>query len=84
MKQEIYDRCISAHQSWIKTSGHSFERFVAGTASDLLRDNEIGFFLQSDLTEMIKQAKLANTQEDTEGLNLGERILIYGHSKDTR
>lgn len=23
--QEVYDRCISAHQSWIKASGHSFE-----------------------------------------------------------
>lgn len=68
IQQEVYDRCISAHQSWIKASGHSFERYIANLNNDILKTNEIRFILQSELTELIKRKVLKNTQEDIQGL----------------
>jgi len=67
--EEVFNRCISAHQSWIKSSGHSFERYVSGTDNEDLQKNEISFILQSDLTKMIKGKQLSNTKDDLEGLN---------------
>lgn len=68
IQQEIYNRCISAHQSWIKASGHSFERYIANLNNDILKKNEIRFILQAELTELIKNKVLKNTPEDIQGL----------------
>lgn len=68
IQQEVYDRCISAHQSWIKASGHSFERYIANLNNDILKRNEIRFILQAELTELIKKKVLKNTPEDIQGL----------------
>lgn len=68
IQQEVYDRCISAHQSWIKASGHSFERYIANLNNDILKTNEIRFILQAELTELIKRKVLKNTAEDIQGL----------------
>lgn len=68
VQQEVYDRCVSAHQSWNKASGHSFERYIANLENDELSRNGIRFILQSELTELIKQKKLKNTSEDVVGL----------------
>lgn len=68
IQQEIYNRCISAHQSWIKASGHSFERYIANLNNDILKKNEIRFILQAELTELIKKKVLKNTPEDIQGL----------------
>ena len=64
----VIERCLSAHQSWIKSSGHSFERYISNIDNELLRKNEIRFILQSELTGMIKNKQLTNTPEDIEGL----------------
>ena len=64
----VVDRCLSAHQSWIKSSGHSFERYISNINNELLKKNEIRFILQSELTRMIKGNELTNTQKDIEGL----------------
>ena len=68
VQQEVYDRCISAHQSWIKASGHSFERYIANLEHPDLSQNGIRFILQSELTELIKNNQLRNTPEDIQGL----------------
>lgn len=68
IQQEVYDRCISAHQSWIKASGHSFERYIANLNNNILKKNEIRFILQAELTELIKKKALKNTPEDIHGL----------------
>ena len=65
---DIIDRCLSAHQSWIKSSGHSFERYISNIESDILKKNEIRFILQSELTYMIRHNLLANTKDDINGL----------------
>lgn len=67
-QEAIIKRCLSAHQSWIKSSGHSFERYISNTSNAELERNEIRFILQSELTKMIKNNELANTREDIEGL----------------
>ncbi len=64
----IIERCLSAHQSWIKSSGHSFERYISNIESDILKKNEIHFILQSELTYMIRHNLLANTKDDINGL----------------
>lgn len=69
LQANVIERCLSAHQSWIKSSGHSFERYIAGIDSSELQKNEIKFILQSDLTKMIKEGLLTNTPEDIKGLN---------------
>lgn len=66
---EVISRCLSAHQSWIKSSGHSFERYISNTQNDDLQKNEIRFVLQSELTKMIKENALTNIPEDIEGLS---------------
>lgn len=66
---DVLERCLSAQQSWNKSSGHSFERYIASIASDELQENEIRFILQSDLTKMIKEGSLTNTRDDIKGLN---------------
>lgn len=68
-QEEVIKRCLSAHQSWIKSSGHSFERYISNVQSDELHKNEIEFILQSELTKMIKENKLTNTEEDIAGLS---------------
>lgn len=69
LQANVIKRCLSAHQSWIKSSGHSFERYIAGIDSDELQRNEIKFILQSDLTRMIREGLLTNTSDDIKGLN---------------
>lgn len=68
VQTEVIQRCLSAHQSWIKSGGHSFERYISSIDSEELQKNEIRFILQSELTKMIKNKELANTIEDLEGL----------------
>ena len=68
VQTEVIQRCLSAHQSWIKSGGHSFERYISNVDSEELQENEIRFILQSELTKMIKNRELANTIEDLEGL----------------
>ena len=68
VQQEVYDRCISAHQSWIKASGHSFERYIANLDHASLAQNGIRFILQSELTDLIRNNGLRNTPEDIAGL----------------
>lgn len=68
VQTEVIQRCLSAHQSWIKSGGHSFERYISNVDSEDLQRNEIRFILQSELTKMIKNGELANTIEDLEGL----------------
>lgn len=64
----VIRRCLSAHQSWIKSSGHSFERYISNISDHALQQNEIRFILQSDLTKMIREHRLVNTADDVEGL----------------
>ncbi len=66
---QVFERCLSAHQSWIKSSGHSFERYISSIENDLLEKNEIRFILQSEMTKMVKEKSLVNTEEDIAGLN---------------
>lgn len=67
-QEPVINKSISAHQSWIKSSGHSFERYISNIDSADLQHNEVRFILQSDLTKMIKENRLANTAEDIAGL----------------
>ena len=64
IQEAVIDRIVSAHQSWIKASGHSFERYISSIDSQALQRNEIRFILQSELTEMIRDNRLSNTPED--------------------
>lgn len=64
----VIECCLSAHQSWIKSSGHSFERYISNINNEALKKNEIRFILQSELTYMIKNNMLDNTAEDIAGL----------------
>jgi len=68
LQSKVIERCLSAHQSWIKASGHSFERYISNIHNDVLERNEIKFVLQSDLTKMIKDKSLSNTPDDIAGL----------------
>lgn len=68
-QESVIKRSLSAHQSWIKSSGHSFERYISNIGSDDLQRNEVRFILQSELTKMIKENRLANTTEDIAGLS---------------
>ena len=61
---EAYARCISAHQSWNKASGHSFERYIAGINKQIMVDNEVQFILKSDAIKMIKEGKMYNHPDD--------------------
>lgn len=69
LQEEVMKRCLSAHQSWIKSSGHSFERYISNIQNVALQENEIRFILQSELTKMIKENALTNTEEDIAGLS---------------
>ena len=64
----VIERVLSAHQSWIKSSGHSFERYISNIRNEALAKNEIRFILQSELTSMIRGNQLTNTLEDIKGL----------------
>ncbi len=68
IQEEVIKRCLSAHQSWIKASGHSFERYISNIQNEELQKNEIRFILKSELTKMIKEDALTNTAEDIKGL----------------
>lgn len=68
VQEEVIKRCLSAHQSWIKASGHSFERYISNVQNDLLQKNEIRFILQTELKKIIKAKALTNTPEDIDGL----------------
>lgn len=59
-----YDRCISAHQSWNKASGHSFERYIAKISTAEMKTHEIRFALKSDALKMIKNGKMYNHPDD--------------------
>jgi len=65
---KVLETCLSAHQSWIKSSGHSFERYISNISNEALQKNEIRFILQSELTKMIKENRLTNTEDDIVGL----------------
>ena len=61
---EAYTRCISAHQSWNKASGHSFERYIANINKQVMIENEVRFLLKSDVVKMIKEGKMYNHPDD--------------------
>lgn len=61
---EVYSRCISAHQSWNKASGHSFERYISKISTPLMEENEVRFMLKSDVLKLIKANKIHNHEED--------------------
>lgn len=61
---EAYTRCISAHQSWNKASGHSFERYIANINKPVMIENEVRFLLKSDVVKMIKEGKMYNHPDD--------------------
>lgn len=61
---ETYERCVSAHQSWNKASGHSFERYIAGISTQTMIENEVRFILKSDAIKMIKDQKMYNHPDD--------------------
>lgn len=69
IQEEVFSTCLSAHQSWIKSSGHSFERYISSIDNEALKENEIRFVLQSEMTDMVKKHRLNNTEEDIAGLN---------------
>lgn len=69
LQEEVMKKCLSAHQSWIKTGGHSFERYISNIHSEMLEENEIRFILQTELTKMIKNKTLKNTEKDIAGLS---------------
>lgn len=74
----IVERCISAHQSWIKMSGHCFERYIANVANEKLQQNEISFILQKELTKRLRRNELSNTSEDLEVLaQYGKNFDLY-------
>ena len=39
--EDVMKRCVSAHQSWIKSGGHSFERYISNISNEDLQKNEI-------------------------------------------
>ncbi len=81
-QEEVIKRCISAHQSWIKAGGHSFERYISNIDSEELRQNEIRLILQAELTSMIKNKQLSNTQTDIQGLKAwGKDFDLYAIQK---
>jgi hypothetical protein len=61
---EAYDRCISAHQSWNKASGHSFERYLSKISTPEMKKYEIEFLLKKDILRKIKNHELVNSPED--------------------
>ena len=61
---EAYERCISAHQSWNKASGHSFERFISTINTPIMEENEVRFILKSEALSMIKDGKMHNHVDD--------------------
>ncbi len=82
LQAKVITRCLSAHQSWIKASGHSFERYISNIHNEVLERNEISFILQSDLTKMIRENVLSNTVEDIEGLqSWGKDFDLYAIQK---
>ena len=79
---EVLHRCLSAHQSWIKSSGHAFERYISSIDNADLQRNEIRFILQKELTQLIKEDRLVNTPEDIKGLNSwGKDFDLYAIQK---
>ena len=60
----VFERCVSAHQSWNKASGHSFERFISSINTPLMEQNEIRFILKSEAIRMIKSGKMHNHPTD--------------------
>lgn len=68
LQASVMERCVSARQSWTKSSGHAFERYIAQINNEALEKNEIEFVLQSGLTQMIKKGQLNNTPDDIKGL----------------
>ncbi len=79
---EVLHRCLSAHQSWIKSSGHAFERYISSIDNADLQKNEIRFVLQKELTQLIKENRLVNTPEDIHGLNSwGKDFDLYAIQK---
>lgn len=59
LTEDQIDKVISADQSWKKTSGHAAEAFFAESATKYLRNEQIIFFLQTEVT------KILNDQEST-------------------
>ena len=81
-QEEVVRRCVSAHQSWVKASGHSFERYVSSIQNEDLQKNEIKFVLQKELTTLIKGKKLSNTPKDIDGLqSWGKDFDLYAIQK---
>ena len=74
----VYDRCISAHQSWNKASGHSFERYISRVQTSEMKENEVEFVLQKDILRKIKNGQLSNAEKDLKLIqNWAENFDLY-------
>lgn len=52
---------ISAHQSWIKSSGHAAEDFWKNEANKALSKTNINIYLQRDVSNLLTQGKISNS-----------------------
>ena len=61
---EIISQIISAHQSWIKSSGHAFEETIKQLGIEALREHGIEIVLQRDLSILLRANELHNEARD--------------------
>jgi len=59
-----YDSAVSAHQSWNRSSGLSFERYISRIQTSEMFSNEIRFELKSKVFDFIKKGKITNHESD--------------------
>lgn len=61
---DVVTKVIMAEQSWRASSGHAFEYMTKELANLALYGTPIRFLLQRDLTDLIREGKLANEERD--------------------
>lgn len=61
---EAIAKVISAHQSWVKSSGHAFEEMIKFLGNIALKNSGIEILLQRDLSMLIKTGGLDNEPRD--------------------
>lgn len=66
----LIQNIVSSHQSWVKSSGHAFEAFIEEQVNPKLKaqGTNIKFILQKELTVMIKNDEIYNSDEDLDWL----------------
>ena len=65
---ETIKHVISAHQSWIKSSGHAFEEAIKQLGMEALGEHGIEIILQRDLSSLITSSALDNKERDMDWL----------------